>query len=161
MRFGTALLLVAGITSLLAPARVSAHAELTAAEPAAESVLGSAPDEIVLTFGAELDPDGSRFVVTYESGAEVGSGSVDLDVADRDVMRGSVEVGADGTYSVSWTAASIDGHAASGSYTFRVGAEEAPNTAMAARPDDRLVLIGIGLVALGCLAALRRAVRPR
>jgi len=87
---------------LTAPALVAAHAELLSSSPEAGETLDEPPAEIALTFDSELDPDGSEFTVTGPDDAVVGSGEVDLDIADRNEMRGDVEISEPGSYSVSW-----------------------------------------------------------
>jgi hypothetical protein len=114
------------------PAAASAHADLASSDPAAGDVLNQPPTEVVLTFSGELDPAGSAFTVTDEAGAVVGEGEVDLQVADRNVMRGDVTTDASGTFEVSWTALSADGHPEEGTFEFRVGDGSAPNTALPA-----------------------------
>ena len=50
-------------------APVAAHAELVEAIPADGAQLDAVPAEAILTFSAELDPDGSRFAVTGPDGS--------------------------------------------------------------------------------------------
>ena len=147
-----AALSLAGVL-LAVPAAVAAHAELVASDPPDGATLTTAPAEIELTFGGELDPDGSSFAVLGPAGGSVGGGEVDLDVAERNVMRGTVDPGGEGTYEVRWTAVSIDGHAESGTIAFTVG-HQAPNTALP-RPIPTWRL-GLALLALAAIAAVRR-----
>jgi len=148
--------------ALVAPPLASAHAELLSTSPADGVNLDEAPTEVVMVFDGELDPDGSEFTVTDASGAEVGAGEVDLDVAERNEMRGDVEITAPGTYTVTWTAVAADGDEESGEFAFgyranRGGAsDEAPNTSVSpSGGDSRLIVTGVALLAVAGLRALR------
>src|SRR6188472_2344951 len=85
---------------LAVPGVVAAHAELVASEPAGGGTITAPPAAVELTFNGELDPDGSAFTVTGPGGGVIGSGEVDLGVADRNVMRGAVDPDGDGIYQV-------------------------------------------------------------
>jgi methionine-rich copper-binding protein CopC len=141
------------------PAAAMAHADLASATPGDGAELDEAPDEVRLTFTEELDPDGSGFVVTDAAGTEVGRGEVDLDVADRNELAGSVTIGDPGRYTVAWSVVSIDGHEASGSYTFGYRTPEAssPDTRMTAPSASWPTVIGFLLVAMSLVAARRKA----
>lgn len=156
---------VAAIASLLvimSPGLALAHAELTNSDPAADAVLDTPPSEVVLTFGAELDPDGSSFSVTDADGVEVATGDVDLDVAERNVMRGDVAIVGSGHFAVEWTSVAIDGHTETGSFAFEVaGDDEAPDTAMAAPSSSGLLGLTFLLAATLVAAYLLRSRRTR
>ncbi|HEX5039723.1 MAG TPA: copper resistance protein CopC [Candidatus Limnocylindria bacterium] len=143
-------------TLLLAvPGTAAAHAELIGSDPADGATLARAPAEVELTFDGELDPDGSAFTVIGPSGEEVGSGGVDLDVAERNVMRGALDGDESGAYEVRWTAASIDGHAEQGTLAFSVGSAQPPNTALP-HPIPTWPLGVVLLAAAMALAVIRR-----
>jgi methionine-rich copper-binding protein CopC len=152
--FALIALLAAFVLRLAAPAPAAAHTELTSAVPADGSTLTSVPAEVVLRFSGELDPDLSTFTVTAPGGVRAGSGEVDLGVAERNLLRGSVSGSAAGTWTVHWTAASIDGHVSEGDVAFTV-AGPAPDTAVRP-PPGALVPIGVALVAGGLAVAMRR-----
>lgn len=159
-----ALALAAGTT------RVVAHAFPESSDPAPGENLQGPPHEVTITFDEELDPDGSRFRVLDAAGSVVGKGNVDLTVADRNVLRGDVEIKDRGLYSVRWTALSIDGDTTHGSFSFgflvsgavpsNAPQEEAPDTAMPAdtAPTPWLPLAGVLLLGLGTIAGI--ATRP-
>ncbi len=103
----------------------SAHVELISSSPEAGANLDSAPTEVTVTFDDEVDPDHSTFTVTDADGNEVGSGEVDLTVADRNVLRGDVSVSDPGVYTVNYTVAGVDGHEIDGTFSFGYNTEEA------------------------------------
>jgi methionine-rich copper-binding protein CopC len=146
-----ALLLAALSTAALA------HAELVSSQPAAGEVLDTPPSSVVVTFESELDPDTSEIEVADADGTIVGEGGVDLDVADRNVLRAAASMTGDGEYHVAWSAGSIDGHVGSGEFAFRVGPEPTAGVANTALPVP-----GSGTAAVGALlllVALALAVR--
>lgn len=153
-----ALLLAALSTAALA------HAELVSSQPAAGEVLDTPPSSVVVTFESELDPDTSEIEVADADGTIVGEGGVDLDVADRNVLRAPVSMTGAGEYHVRWSAGSIDGHVGSGEFAFRVGPEPTADVADTALPVRASGTAAIGvlllLVALALAAReLRRASR--
>jgi methionine-rich copper-binding protein CopC len=182
MRSNRPLLVLATALALAAvPAAAAAHAELESSDPAPGETLDVAPTEVVLTFSGELDP-ASGFVVTDHHGEEVGAGELDLDVAERNVLRGSVAITEPGVYTVTWTGVSIDGHPEEGTFAFGYQAEvtgepsdgdhhgeegESPDTALAAEPPMHpalpagiatlLVATALGVRRLVLVAARRRA----
>lgn len=143
-----------------APPPALAHAELSSTDPAAGAVLATAPDEVRLVFEAELTPDGTGVTVTDPRGASVGSGALDLAVADRNEVAASVAIADSGVYRVTWTATALDLHEAAGSFTFSVAARasDAPDTAMPVRGPD-LPGLGTVLVLIAGAIGLRRAGR--
>lgn len=154
---------IAALICLLAlPALVLGHVELTDSSPAAGANLSTAPHEVVVTFDDELEPAVSRFSVVDADGHRVGGGHVDLTVADRNLMRGSVSITEPGVYTVRYTVAGVDGHVQHGSFRFRYQALETipapsrgwhgPDTALPA-PRSSLPL-AVGVVLLGAAAAI-------
>ncbi len=155
-----AVLAAAAMVTALTPMAALAHADLVSSTPEADAVLPAPPDEVVLVFGGELNPDGTEFVVTG-GGAVVGEGVLDLNVADRDEVRGTVAIDDPGTYTVAWTSVAVDGHAETGEFSFTVAGDAAqPDTA--ARLEDRHVpstAIGWILLLLAIAIGMRRATR--
>jgi len=149
-----------------------AHAFPESSDPAPGDNLQTAPTEVMITFDDEVDPDGSSFQVKSEGGQVVGQGEVDLTVADRNVLRGDVDISDPGLYTVTWTALSIDGDATHGSFTFGFQAsgpvpsdapqEENPDTALpVGHSTPTPLLIGVLLIGLAGLLAVERLVRDR
>jgi methionine-rich copper-binding protein CopC len=155
------------IAALLAalPAIAAAHAELESSTPEAGENLHTAPTEVTLTFSEELDPDGSSFTVVDADGHEVGTGEVDLTVADRNVMTGDVRITDAGVYAVKYTVVAADGHESRGSISFGYNAAEAipgsttddqPDTAIPGPSLSLASVVGWLLLALAGVLGVRR-----
>jgi methionine-rich copper-binding protein CopC len=147
------------------PAPAAAHSELVSSTPGAGADLDTAPTTVTLNFSEELQPDGSSFTVKDANGDEVGSGDVDLNVADRNVMTGDVTITDPGVYTVTYSVVAGDGHASGGAFSFGYKATESipgstthedPDTAMARSSTPILVLVGWLLVAVAGVVGLRR-----
>jgi methionine-rich copper-binding protein CopC len=161
-------LLAAGAAAALLaalPAVATAHAELESSTPAAGANLDTAPTTVTLNFSEGLDPDGSSFTVKDADGHEVGSGEVDLSVADRNVMTGDVTISDPGVYTVAYEVVAEDGHASGGTISFGYNAteaipdptsEESPDTALPRPSLPILPTAGWLLVALAGLVGVRR-----
>lgn len=146
-----------GLTIVL-PMAAFAHTELTESSPADGARLDEPPTEVVLTFEDEIGED-STFSVTDADGTEVGSGELDLDVADRNVLRGDVTISDDGTYTVAYSIVGEDGDPIEGELSFTVGeaapGTTPPNTAMVPPAGPNPALLGVGLISAAGLLALR------
>ena len=160
-------LLAIAMAALASP--VAAHAFPESSNPAPGENLDSAPTEVSITFDDEVDPDGSSFQVKDADGNVVGEGAVDLTVADRNVLRGDVDITEPGLFEVTWAALSIDGDTTHGSFTFGFQAsgavpsdapqEEAPDTAVpapAVTAPAVLWLVGLLLLAMSAFIWMRR-----
>ena len=172
LRHGNAIIsaLVAGLLMAAWASTVGAHVELISSSPVAGANLSTIPTDVTITFDDELDPDLSHFEVTDSASVQVGSGAVDLTVADRNVMTGPVTIAAPGVYNVSYTVAGVDGHVLKGTFSFGYQATsaipgptggEGANTAMAPR-GGTLVLVILGsilVLASGVIAARRIGAR--
>ena len=163
----TARLLFITLTSavlLAVPAMASAHVELVSSSPEAGAKVDSAPTEVTVTFDDELDPDHSTFAVADADGNEVGSGEVDLTVADRNVLRGEVSITDPGVYTVSYTVAGVDGHEIQGTFSFGFNTDEAIPDATGGEHDEGpdtalpspLPMVGALLIGLAALLGVRR-----
>ena len=140
----------------IAPTAALGHAELLSSSPAADATLAIPPETVTLVFDGELAPDGTGFSVTGPSGV-VGTGALDLTIAERDEVRGPVRISEPGTYAVTWTAVSVDGHEEAGDFVFSIAAEAAtPNTASTASTDSLGSQLGVLLLAAAAGLVLRR-----
>ncbi|GAA2355490.1 copper resistance protein CopC [Streptomyces cuspidosporus] len=112
----------------------SAHAALTATDPADGAVVKTAPSQVRLTFSEGvllsrdsvrvLDPDGKR--VDTGGPAHVGGRSSTAAVALHSGLP-------DGTFTVAWKVVSEDSHPVAGAFTFSIGA---PSKTKAKVPSD-------------------------
>ncbi len=144
------------------PLAAIAHSELGMSNPANGVNLQTAPTEVVLTFTTELDPTGSSFKVIDVSGAQVGSGQIDLNVAERNVLRGAVSISRPGTYRVAWTSLSLDGDQLQGTVTFGYRLSSPPNTSMRrGQGADQLPLTAVGVLLLAAAGLTVRRRAPR
>ncbi|MCV0403608.1 MAG: copper resistance protein CopC [Chloroflexi bacterium] len=162
-RFGALTTVAVGaalVAAIASPPVALAHVELESSTPADGATLTEAPAEVRLVFSGELSPDGTALTVTDESGATVGGGELDLEIAERNEVAGAVEIAESGSYRVAWSAASLDGHVEEGVLTFTVELEsdsESPDTAVGA-DDGRnaLVILGLALLLVGLGLGRRR-----
>lgn len=148
-----ALLLGAVLGAL--PAVAAAHVHLLSATPEPDARLETAPARVIITFDGELDPTGSRFTVSGAGGVEVGSGEVDLTVADRNVLRGAVMISQPGVYTVEYVVVGSDGHLVTGSFTFeyRPGGSQGQTPDTALRADAMPRRLPVAALALALIAA--------
>ena len=160
------LALAAALLLLCTPGLATAHAGFVSSTPAPGSNQRTAPTQVRITFGAELDLDGSSFTVTDAAGGKVGSGTVDMSVAGRNVLAGRVAITRPGLYAVKWTSLSTDGDNETGAFSFSVGtipppgAEQPPDTSVASSPMvDLRPLLGAVLLLLGAVILARRPTR--
>jgi methionine-rich copper-binding protein CopC len=149
------LLLVASLAASLAglPTVALAHAEFVSSEPSGGDVVDEPPTEVVITFDGELRPEISEFLVTGPGG-EVGVGAVDLEVAERNVLRGAVAIREPGVYTVAWTAVAVDGHRELGDFSFTVGGGEVPETALATAHEPMRLAVSLAGAALLLVTAI-------
>lgn len=117
-------------TAIAAPA--FAHADLLDSSPAADSTVDTLPDEIVLTFSADLiaAPGATEVVIVDDSGTSVAEG--DPMVAGSTMTQRLSRSASDGVYTVTWKVVYADGHPGSSSYSFTVAAGSAEEPATAA-----------------------------
>ncbi|MFX0594354.1 copper resistance CopC/CopD family protein [Melissospora conviva] len=120
--FGLLCLTLALLVLPAAPAQ--AHAVLVSSSPVPESVLSSAPSEVVLTFSEPVSriPDKVRVIAPDGSRADRGE-----PVFENTLVRIPVDPGAGrGTYLVSYRVVSADSHPVAGGYTYSVVVPSAP-----------------------------------
>lgn len=148
---------------VLAPARVSAHANLAESAPAANSVLNSPPERIVIRFTEPLEPALSEIRVLDSRGQQVDLADTTLDPDDPTTMSVSVGTLDDGAYTVAWrNVSTVDGHSVRGAFLFSVGEplsatasaqlEEQPLLQSPLEPFIRWLVLLSGLALVGVLA---------
>ena len=120
LRRAAATVVTAGALTGLAAAPVQAHDELIGSTPEAGAVLDTAPDQVVLTYSAEVMDIGSQVRVTDSTGASVTAGELQID--GTRVVQPVTDTGAeDETHQVVWRVVSSDGHPIEGTFTYRIG----------------------------------------
>ncbi|WP_105567407.1 copper resistance CopC family protein [Microbacterium halophytorum] len=130
----TALVAAAAATLVFLPlatsAPASAHDQLVASDPAADSTVEVLPDELTLVFSGELIDagDGTAVEVLSPAGDDV-AGDPELSGTDVTVPLAG---GAAGEYEVTWRVVSNDGHPIDGTFSF---AAETASAADAAGSD--------------------------
>jgi methionine-rich copper-binding protein CopC len=116
------IIVMVSATLLLAGAvQAFAHAELKQATPSIGSTVSTAPGEVALNFSEELEPSFSTVVVRDSGGRRVDKDEVQVDNANRSVMRVSLESLTPGIYIVEWRVVTADTHHTEGTFKFRVG----------------------------------------
>lgn len=100
---------------------VSAHANLSRSDPAANASLDTSPIEIRLWFTEPLEPEFSHFTLRDSTGALISTPESQGDPADPTQLFMQPGSLATGLYTVSWRVLSTDGHATNGNFAFGIG----------------------------------------
>lgn len=108
----------AAFCALVVASPASAHDQLVASDPAADSAVDTLPAEMTLVYSGELIDagDGNAVEVIAPSGDDV-AGDISLDGTDVTVP---LEGGEAGDYTVTWRVVSSDGHPVDGTFGFSV-----------------------------------------
>lgn len=117
-----AFVLVVGHSAFV-PTPAHAHDALIDSRPAEGEVLDAAPQELVLTFNAQIQDLGVAVVVTDPAGESLDT--AEPVVSGPDVVLALDPLTDNGEYTVEWRVVSSDGHPISGSFAFRLDVEEA------------------------------------
>jgi copper transport protein len=122
---------------VLAASPVGAHALLTSADPAPNSVSATAPAEVTLTFTEAPDPELSSVRILDSAGVSHSKGAASAVPGRPDELTVAVEPLSDGVYTVAWrTVSAEDGHIADGAYAFSVGSTAPPAGASTAQASS-------------------------
>jgi copper resistance protein C len=105
---------------LAGPGTAFAHAELESAVPAPDATVSTAPTEISITFGEEVEPHFSSIVVLDAKGHREDQGPAHTAASDAKILSVAVKPLAPGLYKVVWHATSVDSHKTKGSYHFTI-----------------------------------------
>jgi copper resistance protein C len=101
-------------------AAADAHAHLRSAVPAVGGTVAVAPHELRLSFTEGVEPVFCRIALSSSHGA-VPTGTLSVDPHDAALLIVPVDAKlAPGTYTVAWSAVSVDTHHTAGTYTFRI-----------------------------------------
>ncbi|WP_338752251.1 copper resistance CopC family protein [Janibacter alittae] len=118
LRIGLSALLVSFLTVLGLTAPAQAHDRLLESVPAADSTLNEAPEEIALTFSADVESIGSSVELRDSDGNALSVGS--LEGEGSTVTADINDELTAGDYEVRWRVVSSDGHPISGVTPFTV-----------------------------------------
>ncbi|MDA0565492.1 copper resistance protein CopC [Streptomonospora sp. S1-112] len=122
-----------------APAAL-AHNTLIDSSPKDEAELDTAPEEVVLTFNADVGEGANAIVVTGpQDGRTYQDGEVTVDGAEASVPLGELDTA--GEYTVAYRIVSADGHILEDDLTFTLSEEAVPEPSpsaedTAAAPED-------------------------
>ncbi len=100
-----------------------AHAFLDHASPAVGGTVQRPPEKVNLWFTQRLEPAFSTIEIVDRSGHRVDGGDGTVDIGDATLLHVSLKPLPPGTYKVIWRVVSVDTHATSGDYTFRIEAK--------------------------------------
>jgi methionine-rich copper-binding protein CopC len=108
-------LAMAGLTG-----HAEAHARLRQASPAADSMVRTAPAEVIVTFTEALEPKFSRIEVQDSQGARVDQGNAQAVPGEPTRFAIALKPLPAGVYRVIWRVVSVDTHRSEGSFQFIV-----------------------------------------
>ncbi len=143
-------LAVGGAVAL--PLAVSAHALPQSSVPAAGTAVQQPPKTVLITFGETPDAQLSSIAVVDSSGASVDAGPTHAIPGNALELEVPLKPLGKGVYTVTWrTVSSVDGHLATGSFSFGVGVSagsvHAPPPLAATPPSVLAVLLRLVLFA--------------
>jgi copper transport protein len=120
MLLKTIIILFSIIMVAAIPKVAFAHALLEKATPAPDSQLQSSPNEIVLLFNERLEDELYSIKVFNNKGEMIGKSKTELSLGQKQLKHpiSSLE---NGSYTISYSVLSADGHPIKGSYIFSVG----------------------------------------
>jgi methionine-rich copper-binding protein CopC len=115
-------LLAAGALALASAAvsTVHAHARLEASEPAAASLVSTAPKEVRLQFSEILELPFSKIKLVDSRNVVIEPSRIELDKANPKAMIATVPPLQPGQYRVQWSTVTRDGHKVKGEFWFKV-----------------------------------------
>ena len=163
--------LLACLATILISQTASAHANLLKASPEPSEVLDTSPERVIIWFTEPIEPAFSSISVLNPVGATVTSGDTEFDPTEPTAMWVPLAPLENGTYTVVWkNVSSVDGHKATGSFTFAVGEPVSTGTQidLAEQPTLQspldplvrwIIYIGIAVFAGGLLFELLIATR--
>ena len=112
--------LLLALFMLGAPGVARAHAHPEHADPKVGSTVRAPPSQVRIWFDSDLEPAFSSVAVHGPDGATVDDGHGRVDPSVPKLLAVDVPRLAPGTYRVTWSVATRDGHRTSGDYTFTV-----------------------------------------
>ena len=131
---------------------VFSHAELLSAQPQPGSTVNNPVGLIELVF-AEPVSDASEITLFGENFRPITDIETQYNPSDPATLRAMVPDLEPGSYTVQYTAVSVDGHTISGSYTFRVSASGL------AVSSPQLLIFGLGILLMAVIVVMWRRSR--
>jgi len=119
MLFRSVLYLSLAVIYLIPVKQAFAHAHLVGSTPPANSMV-TVPSELVLTFSEELNLKFTGVKLAGPAAASVRLDQPKLMDSDKTLMVPISGTMLTGTYTVNWSALSVDGHKTQGSFKFTV-----------------------------------------
>ncbi|MGR4881726.1 copper resistance CopC/CopD family protein [Streptomyces sp. LARHCF249] len=119
-------------TLFTAATPASAHAALTASDPADGAVVATAPAQVTLSFSEQVALGDDSIRVLDPQGKRVDTGEL-RDMCSGNTIRYGTALHSglpNGTYTVAWQAVSADSHPISGAFTFSIGAPSATDVTL-------------------------------
>jgi methionine-rich copper-binding protein CopC len=151
------------VTAIVGAGSASAHATRVATDPVENTELPQAPQKVSAMFNEALQPQFAAMTVVGPDGNLWSTGDPQVDGAVISV--GVRPLGPSGTYTVNYRVTSADGHAVSGSWSFRLTVASTgtpgPSASATNPPADGIpvwpffVAAGV-IVAAGAFWAVRR-----
>ncbi|MFD6228990.1 copper resistance protein CopC [Streptomyces sp. NPDC060232] len=128
-----ALVLAALLATLFTAASpATAHAALTASDPADGAVVATAPAQVTLSFSEQVAMGDDSIRVLDPQGRRADTGEM-RDMCSGNTVRYGTALHSglpNGTYTVAWQAVSADSHPISGAFTFSIGAPSATEVSL-------------------------------
>jgi methionine-rich copper-binding protein CopC len=118
------LALALALLEVAAWSNAAAHALPERFEPRQDAPLRSAPPEVRIFFGGDIEPAFSSIQVTDAAGRRVDTGVTRVDDRNRRLLRVGLQALGPGVYRVTWRVLAIDGHRNDGTYVFTVRSSE-------------------------------------
>ena len=118
IRFRLAVVTCGVIFLAMAGRAAQAKVELRSSDPAAEAVLATSPQELVMTFSEPIQPAYSVVAVINGNGKRIDVGHVERDPAKATVVHVPLFGRAQGTCQVTWHVVGGDKRSVSGHFVF-------------------------------------------
>ena len=120
LRAGSVLRVLVVLGFWVWPSLVGAHSVPERFVPQPDAMLSTAPAEVRILFGGEIERAFSTIEVTDSAGHRVDKGNVRVDEKNRQLLRVSLGPLLPGVYRVLWRILAVDGHRNEGTYVFTV-----------------------------------------
>jgi len=120
LRAGSVLRVLVVLVFWAWPSLVGGHSLPERFVPQRDAMLSTAPAEVRILFGGEIERAFSTIEVTDSGGHRVDKGNARVDEKNRQLLRVSLGPLSPGVYRVLWRILAVDGHRNEGTYVFTV-----------------------------------------